>query len=65
MFLTSDEQVLQQAEELAQEAKLSKQYTDLGNFTIKCLVCGQLLTGQVQAQQHAKDTGHISFGEVE
>ncbi|KAJ9573943.1 hypothetical protein L9F63_008685 [Diploptera punctata] len=64
MFLTSDENVLQQAEELAQEAKSSKQYTDLGHFTLKCLVCQKLLTGQVQAQQHARDTGHMNFGEV-
>ncbi|PSN38997.1 Ubiquitin thioesterase OTU1 [Blattella germanica] len=64
LYLEPLEQVLHQAEELAQEAKASKQYTDLGHFTLKCLVCQVLLTGQIQAQQHAKLTGHSNFGEI-
>ncbi|XP_069687179.1 ubiquitin thioesterase Otu1 [Periplaneta americana] len=64
MFLTSDEQVLQQAEELAHEAKSSRQFTDLERFSLKCLVCQVLLKGQIQAQEHAKSTGHMNFGET-
>lgn len=64
MFPVEDESVLQQAEQLAQEAKSSRQYTDVNKFTLKCNQCNQFLTGQVEAQQHAKSTGHTNFGEV-
>lgn len=53
-----------EAEELAREAKSSRQFTDVNKFTLKCLVCNIFLSGQVQAQQHAKNTGHANFGEV-
>nr|CAH0099488.1 unnamed protein product [Daphnia galeata] len=64
LFQTSDTAVLQQAEELAAEARASHQFTDVNRFTLKCMVCHCHLTGQVQAQQHAKETGHTNFGEV-
>ncbi|XP_063227625.1 ubiquitin thioesterase Otu1 [Bacillus rossius redtenbacheri] len=64
IFSAEDEGVLEQARELAHEAKSSRQFTDVNKFTLKCLVCDCLLTGQVQAQLHAKETGHMNFGEV-
>jgi ubiquitin thioesterase OTU1 len=64
MFLTTDEHVLHQAEELAHEARSSKQYTDVDRFSLKCLQCQELLNGQIEAQQHAKSTGHMNFGEI-
>jgi len=64
LFPTTEESVLQQAEELAAEARSSHQFTDVNHFTLKCLICQCFLQGQVQAQQHAKETGHASFGEV-
>lgn len=64
MFPVEDAFVFQQAEQLAQEAKSSRQFTDVNKFTLKCIQCDQLLTGQVEAQQHAKSTGHTNFGEV-
>ncbi|XP_062609107.1 ubiquitin thioesterase OTU1-like [Saccostrea cucullata] len=64
IFPTNDASVLAQAMEIASEAKASRQFTDVGNFSIKCLVCQKLLTGQGEAQAHAKATGHINFGEV-
>ena len=64
IFSTDNEQVLQQALELAREAKRSRQFTDVQNFTLKCLNCNTKLTGQSQAQDHAKKTGHQNFGEV-
>jgi ubiquitin thioesterase OTU1 len=64
MFLTADEQVLHQAEELAREARASKQYTDVDGFSLKCFQCQELLKGQIQAQEHAKSTGHMNFGEI-
>ena len=64
VFPTSDAAVLGQAMEIASEAKASRQYTDVANFSIRCLVCQKLLSGQTEAQAHAKATGHINFGEV-
>lgn len=63
-FPTSDNNILSQAMELAAEAKSSRQYTDVKNLSLKCLVCGKGLPGPVDAQTHAKDTGHINFGEM-
>lgn len=64
MFPIEDNSVYQQAEQLAHEAKSARQFTDVDKFTLKCNQCDVLLTGQVQAQQHAKSTGHTNFGEV-
>lgn len=64
IFLTSDDHILQEAEQLAMEAKSSRQYTDVHRFTLKCLVCQEMLVGQAEAQQHAKATGHKTFGET-
>lgn len=64
IFAVEDESVLKQAEQLALEAKSSRQFTDVDKFTLKCIQCDVKLTGQVQAQQHAKSTGHTNFGEV-
>lgn len=63
IFSTKDESVLAQAMEIANEAKASRQYTDVGKFTLRCLVCQKSLIGQKEAQEHAKSTGHINFGE--
>ena len=62
-FPTSNEGLLTQALQLAAEAKASRQYTDVHKFTLRCLVCQKALTGQTEARSHAKETGHINFGE--
>lgn len=64
MFEIADEAVLLQAHQLADEAKTSRQYTDLEKFTLKCRDCDSALTGQVQAQEHAQRTGHTNFSEL-
>lgn len=64
MFDIEDNAILVQAENIAQEAKSSRQFTDLNKFTLKCYQCDKLLTGQSEAQQHAKSSGHTNFGEV-
>ena len=64
MFLSDDEQIFNQAANLAQEAKSSHQYTDIQKFTLKCMICDVKLTGSESAQKHAKETGHQSFGEM-
>ncbi|KAH0618901.1 hypothetical protein JD844_018433 [Phrynosoma platyrhinos] len=64
IFSTSDDVVLAQALELADEARRKRQFTDVNRFTLRCMVCQKGLTGQVEAREHAKETGHTNFGEV-
>lgn len=64
MFHIDDGAAFKQAEQLAVEAKSSRQFTDVNKFTLKCMQCDVHLVGQVEAQAHAKSTGHTNFGEV-
>lgn len=64
IFSSSQDEILAMALQLANEAKASRQYTDVQNFSLKCLVCGAGLRGQEEARHHAKETGHTNFGEV-
>lgn len=64
IFPVEDSNVFKQAEQLALEAKSSRQFTDVDKFTLRCIQCDVMLTGQVEAQSHAKTTGHTNFGEV-
>lgn len=65
LFSVEDEQyVYEMAEDLAKEAKSSRQFTDVDKFTLRCGICDCFLKGQAEATAHAKKTGHASFGEV-
>ncbi|KAJ8378377.1 hypothetical protein AAFF_G00243350 [Aldrovandia affinis] len=64
IFSTADDVVLAQALELADEARQKRQFTDVNRFALRCLVCQTGLVGQVEAREHAKETGHTNFGEV-
>ncbi|XP_002093769.3 ubiquitin thioesterase OTU1 [Drosophila yakuba] len=64
IFPVEEVGVYQQAEQLANEAQSSRQYTNVDKFTLRCMQCDVRLVGQVQAQEHAKQTGHKSFGEI-
>ncbi|KAL0270875.1 UNVERIFIED_CONTAM: hypothetical protein PYX00_008148 [Menopon gallinae] len=64
IFPVSDEAILQEAQLLAEEAKSSRQYTDVNKFSLKCLVCQVLMKGQAEAALHARTSGHTNFGEV-
>ncbi|XP_072419735.1 ubiquitin thioesterase OTU1 isoform X1 [Chiloscyllium punctatum] len=64
IFSTADDVVLAQALELADEARRKRQFTDLNRFTLRCVVCQKGLVGQVEARDHAKETGHTNFGEI-
>ncbi|XP_048354603.1 ubiquitin thioesterase OTU1 isoform X1 [Sphaerodactylus townsendi] len=64
IFSASDDIVLAQALELADEARRKRQFTDVNRFTLRCMVCQKGLTGQAEAREHAKETGHTNFGEV-
>lgn len=64
VFPVEEISVYQQAEQLAKEAKSARQFTNVDKFSLRCLQCDTLLIGQAQASQHAKTTGHTSFGEI-
>ncbi|XP_063274246.1 ubiquitin thioesterase OTU1 isoform X2 [Prinia subflava] len=64
IFPSSDDVVLAQALELADEARRKRQFTDVNRFALRCMVCHKGLTGQLEARQHARETGHANFGEV-
>lgn len=62
-FSTNDDITFVKAISLAEEAKAARQFTDVNNFKLRCLVCQEPLVGESQAQEHAKKTKHINFGE--
>ncbi|XP_012283537.1 ubiquitin thioesterase OTU1 [Orussus abietinus] len=64
IFSAEDKKLLLQAAQLAREANSCRQYTNVDKFTLKCMICNALISGQVEAQEHAKFTGHMNFGEV-
>ncbi|XP_067645271.1 ubiquitin thioesterase Otu1 [Eurosta solidaginis] len=64
IFPVEEMDVYHQAEQLANEAKSSRQFTNVDKFSLRCLQCDVMLVGQVQAQEHAKSTGHANFGEI-
>lgn len=64
IFPTEDEKILFEAAELAKEVKSSRQFTDIQKFMLICNDCKVKLNGQTEARQHAKETGHMNFGEV-
>jgi len=63
-FATTDDAALLQAMEIGAEAKSSRQFTDVGKFKLRCLVCEKMLQGQKDAAEHGRKTGHTNFGEV-
>lgn len=63
IFSPRDDAMLTKVLELAEIAHKARQYTDTGSFTLICLTCQKKLTGQKEAQAHAKETGHGNFTE--
>lgn len=51
------------AVKLVAEQNNLRQFTDTGNFTLRCLVCQAGLKGEADATEHAKATGHTNFAE--
>ncbi|TKY87541.1 hypothetical protein EX895_003555 [Sporisorium graminicola] len=60
----AEDEVLGAAKEVCRELKRRRYYTDTASFSLKCKTCGTKLTGEKEAVQHAKQTGHGDFGEV-
>jgi len=64
IFGTKDDLPLSKAVAIALELQEMKQFTDTANFTLQCQHCFKLLTGEADAQKHAKETGHFNFQEA-
>ncbi|XP_062842607.1 ubiquitin thioesterase OTU1 [Trichomycterus rosablanca] len=64
IFSTSEDVILAQALELADEARRKRQFTDVNRFALRCMICHTGLVGQKEAREHAKETGHTNFGEI-
>ncbi|EKM55136.1 uncharacterized protein PHACADRAFT_255547 [Phanerochaete carnosa HHB-10118-sp] len=58
-----DDAVLQAAKKLADKLRVKKAYTNTATFDLRCQVCKTGLKGEKEARQHAKETGHVEFGE--
>lgn len=63
VFSPADSYVDAQAKALIAKMQSAKLYTDTTSFTLRCLVCQKGLTGEADAVQHAKATGHQNFAE--
>lgn len=53
----------QKARALAKKDQERRLFTDVANFSLRCLVCQTGLVGENEAREHAKNTGHANFGE--
>ena len=45
------------------QAQKDKQFTDTASFTLRCQNCQTGITGEGEALEHAKKTGHANFVE--
>lgn len=63
IFSPRDDAVLQKSARLCSDQHRKKAFTDMSNFTLRCAVCQEGFAGAVQAQEHAKTTGHQNFAE--
>ncbi|KAI9703972.1 MAG: ubiquitin-specific protease otu1 [Bogoriella megaspora] len=64
VFDSFDDEILQKAKELCKILQGKHYFTDTGGFSIKCNICGWKGNGERGATEHAKETGHMDFGEA-
>ena len=64
LFEVEDEKALDEAKAVVAIARNARQFTDVNNFSLRCLTCQTPLKGQEDARSHAGKTGHTNFGEV-
>ena len=58
-----DARATERARAVVDEAHRARAFTDVANFTLRCLVCQKGLVGEKDAVAHAKSTGHQNFSE--
>lgn len=63
VFSPEDEFMTRQAKVVVEKMHKAKSFTDTASFTLRCLVCQKGLTGEADAVEHAKATGHQNFAE--
>ncbi|ORX37218.1 hypothetical protein BD324DRAFT_650824 [Kockovaella imperatae] len=63
VFPTSDQNILSAAEQLVTRLQSEHYYTDTAAFDLRCSVCKVGLKGESGAREHARQTGHVEFGE--
>ncbi|KAL7420765.1 ubiquitin-specific protease otu1 [Cryptotrichosporon argae] len=63
VFPIADQTILPAAQELVARLRKRHYYTDTANFDLRCNVCKVGLKGEKGATEHAKQTGHVEFGE--
>ncbi|TYJ58306.1 hypothetical protein B9479_000851 [Cryptococcus floricola] len=63
VFPSVDQTILLTADNLVAQLRARHYYTDTSNFDLRCGVCKQGLKGEKGATEHAKQTGHVEFGE--
>lgn len=63
VFTLDDEDAVAQAVEIAKELRRKHEFTDMANFTLRCLVCRDGIRGEAGAREHAASTGHQNFAE--
>lgn len=62
---SSDEQVVEsKVLELAQDLNRRRQYTNLTRCGLQCNICYTVLSGEDDAREHARLTGHQNFGQI-
>lgn len=64
LFEMEDEKALEEAKAVVAIARTARQFTDVNNFSLRCITCETPLKGQADARSHATKTGHTNFGEV-
>ena len=63
VFDSDNDAILVGALELCKVLQQRHYYTDTAGFAVKCNQCGWQGEGEKSATEHAKDTGHMDFGE--
>jgi len=63
IFSPNDEIIYQRALLTVRQLQRDGNFTNLSKFSLKCSNCSQGFVGAVEAQEHAKNTGHFGFEE--
>ncbi|KAH7102387.1 OTU-domain-containing protein [Auriculariales sp. MPI-PUGE-AT-0066] len=63
LFSVDDGAAMAGALELATKLREQRKFTNTSTFDLLCEICRQGLKGEKGAREHAKETGHTTFGE--
>ncbi|KFA60266.1 hypothetical protein S40285_08041 [Stachybotrys chlorohalonatus IBT 40285] len=65
-WLTTDDEVLDKAQELVRALNKAHYYTDTEGLILKCDVpgCNWIGSGQLEGRKHAEQTGHVQLSEI-